>query len=164
MKAPPTLARVREVVEYDPRAGTFTWRVRTSIRIMPGAIAGTKKADSGYVLVGIDGVQYRAHRLAWFMMTGDWPSGDVDHINGVRHDNRWSNIRVVTSAVNGQNRRRAQRDNRLGVLGVFQCKKRYQAQVKLNGVVTHLGTFDTPEQAHEAYVEAKRRLHEGCTL
>lgn len=158
-----TPERLRAVVDYDRETGQFTWMERTSIRIVVGKIAGTLRPN-GYVMVGIDGTQYRAHRLAWFYVHGEWPAGDIDHMNGSRADNRLANLRIVTNAVNGQNRQTAQRDNKLGFLGVFKCKKRYQAQVKLNGKITHVGTFDTPEQAHAAYLVAKRKLHEGCTI
>lgn len=160
---PLTASRLREVVSYDPTTGEFAWRLRTSIRIMPGKLAGTLRPN-GYVMVGIDGPQYRAHRLAWLYVHGEWPNGDIDHINGCRADNRIANLRIVSNAVNGQNRQGAQRDNKTGFLGVFKCKQRFQAQVKLNGKITHIGTFDTPEQAHQAYLETKRRLHEGCTI
>jgi hypothetical protein len=99
-------------------------------------------------------------------MTGELPSGHIDHINGVRTDNRWVNLRDVTRLVNQQNMRRARKDSRSGLQGVQQTKPggSWRARIRLNGSVHHIGCFPTPEMAHEAYVATKRKFHEGCTI
>ena len=158
-----TYERLRDVLHYDPETGVWTWLVRTSSRIEVGDVAGTVDA-SGYLKLQVDGVLYRAHRLAWLWMTGEWPPQFVDHINGVKGDNRWSNLRPATPSENQQNQRRAQSHNKLGMLGVRRYRKRFKAQIKVDWRQIHLGTFDTPDQAHEAYIAAKRRLHPGNTL
>jgi hypothetical protein len=101
------------------------------------------------------------HRLAWLYVTGAWPKKHLDHINGDRADNRFCNLREADDAANNQNRKRANKCSLTGVLGVTYCKqtKRYRAVIMHNRKSIHLGRFDTPEEAHAAYVGAKRVLH-----
>lgn len=154
-----TADRLREVLDYDPATGVFTWREKSApdSRIRPGTVAGY--VQHGYRLINVDNRQYRAHRMAWLYVHGEWPTDDIDHINGVRDDNRIANLREATRSENLQNQRRARRDNRSGFLGVSANGKRWKAEI-IEGVRRqHLGTFDTPGEAHEAYLAAKRRLH-----
>jgi hypothetical protein len=97
-------------------------------------------------------------------MTGEWPTHQVDHKNSVRNDNRWENLRLATNAQNQQNLRKARADNSSGFLGVFPNKNRWSAQIAINGKSKCLGTFDTPELAHAAYLKAKASIHEFQTL
>ena len=98
-------------------------------------------------------------------MHGEWPADEVDHINGDSTDNRLCNLRSVSREVNQENIRRAKRNSKTGLLGVMHTRGgKYRSAIRVRGVFHHLGHFDTAEQAHAAYVEAKRRLHEGCTL
>ena len=99
-------------------------------------------------------------------ITGAWPEHDVDHINGVRNDNRWSNLREVTRTVNIQNQRIAQTRNVAGLLGVSfeKARNKYKAGIVAGGKYHNLGRFNTAEEAHAAYLKAKRELHEGCTI
>lgn len=99
-------------------------------------------------------------------MAGDWPAGNIDHVNGSRSDNRWSNLRVGSQALNAQNLRGPRRDNMIGLLGVSLDKRRgtYRAQIMVDGKSRHLGTFGDPQSAHQAYLKAKRTLHPGCTI
>ena len=158
-----TYERLREVLHYDPETGVFTRLVRTSNRIKVGDVAGCSAGD-GYVQIRVDGVRYLAHRLAFLWMTGEWPRDMIDHINGVRDDNRFANLRPATRAENMQNQRRAMSNSQTGLLGVTRVGKRFMATIQVDGRKIHIGTFDTPEQAHEAYLAAKRRLHPGCTI
>ncbi len=158
-----TQARLKELLHYDPETGVFTWLVRTSTCIRVGDIAGYRDGD-GYLRIGICGGQYRAHRLAWLYMTGKWPIDQIDHKNAVKNDNRWKNLREATCAINNQNKRKALRNNRTGFLGVSRNGKGFIAQIKINEKRRNLGTYPTPELAHEAYLKAKRELHAGCTL
>lgn len=113
----------------------------------------------------MNGPGHGAHRLAFLLMTGAMPAGDVDHINGNRADNRWCNLRDVSRAVNMQNLRKPRADNTTGFLGVSLSKGRYQAQIAANGKTHYLGLYDCPKLAHAAYVARKRLLHsEGNTL
>lgn len=155
-------ARVRELLHYDKATGRFTWLVSR-----PGAPAGSEAGtinNNGYRLIAVDGVRYRAHRLAWLWVKGVWPAGEIDHRNTKRSDNRWRNLRQATFEHNQQNRRRALRTNRLGLLGVSKAGCRFRATIFYGGKDRHLGTFDTAAEAHAAYVAAKRQHHPGCTL
>jgi hypothetical protein len=86
--------RLRELLNYAPSTGIFTWNVSRG-RATAGAQAGSEDY-SGYVLIRVDKILYKAHRLAVLYMTGKWPECQVDHINGVEGDNRWSNLRECT--------------------------------------------------------------------
>jgi len=159
----PTLTqrRLHELLHYDAATGVFTWRVDHALN-RAGAAAG--KSGGGSLKIGIDGVRYFAHRLAWLYMTGKLPTNEIDHRNGVSTDNRWNNLRDVDHSVNQQNRRRAQRNNIVGLLGVSPYGTRFRAKIKANGKHLHLGLFESADDAHAAFVTAKRQLHEGCTL
>lgn len=161
-KADLTVERLRELLDYDPETGVLTWRTRTSNRVVKGAPAGWNAC--GYVHVGVEGRNYLAHRLIWLHVYGSWPKHGVDHIDGNRSNNRLSNLRDIPQATNTENRRTSKPGNKAGRLGVAPSRKRWSAQIHLRGKKHHLGIFDTPEQAHQVYLEAKRRLHEGCTL
>lgn len=107
-----------------------------------------------------------AHRLAWLYVHGRWPDGLIDHKNGDRADNRFDNLRDVAHRVNMQNLRKAFVSSKTGLLGASPLKDgRFGAFIKRDGKSKNLGTFDTPELAHAAYVAAKRVIHhEGNTL
>jgi hypothetical protein len=155
--------RVREVLAYDPETGQFTWRVSTGPRGVAGARAGTTNLR-GYIEISLDGRKYLAHRLVWAHVYGIWPDDQIDHINGDRADNRIVNLRDVPRAINQQNLRRASKYNCSGLLGVSKHNARWRARIQTEGVVVRLGTFDTAQQAHEAYLAAKRQMHIGCTI
>lgn len=157
-----TAARLREVLHYDKTTGRFTWLVhRHGLRV--GTEAGCIN-NNGYWLITVDGVKYRAHRLAWLYVTGKWPDGEIDHKNTKRADNRWRNLRPATFEHNQQNRRRAMKRNITGLLGVSERGCKFTANIHVAGRDIYLGTFDTAEAAHAAYVVAKRQHHPGCTL
>lgn len=158
-KADLTAARLRELLHYDPETGVFTSRVvRNQLR--PGQPVGYLN-DQSYIWFIVDCRYYKAHRAAWLYMTGEWPKHQIDHINRVKDDNRWANLRDVPAAVNSQNRRHSSKS---GLLGVSPDGRRWRTQISVGGVDKWLGRFDTPEEAHAVYLEAKRRLHEGCTI
>jgi hypothetical protein len=156
-KAAPTTERVRKLLDYDPQTGAFRWRNPQSNRVRKGAIAG-KIGNRGYLRLGIDGGRYQAHRLAWLWHYGQWPHGDVDHINGQRDDNRIANLRIATRSQNLWNSRRQSR-NTSGFKGVSFDKNRrqWQAHICVTGHVIHLGRFSSPEAAHDAYISAATR-------
>jgi len=131
--------------------------------VKAGAVAGYVGND-GYVRIRASGTRFLAHRLAWFYVHGTWPVGEIDHINGDRSDNRIANLRDVSRLTNRQNMRRAQADNRSGLLGVSLANNRCKASIRSGGKNHHLGYFSSPEAAHAAYVAAKRQRHDGCTI
>jgi hypothetical protein len=154
------LTTLREYLRYDPETGVFTWRkARYGVRV--GIAAGSQN-KVGYVEIRVNRRLYLAHRLAWFYSYGEWPKQQIDHINGVRSDNRLSNLRDVPQGINLQNERKPRKSN--PYLGVSQKGTRWVAQIHHAGVHRYLGLFSTPEDAHAAYVEAKRKMHVGCTI
>jgi len=158
-----TQERLKEVLHYDPETGIFTWAVRTSNRVRVGDIAGCDDGR-GYLQIKIDGVLHRVHRLAWLYMTGEFPTFLVDHENGIVSDSRWKNLRDATKIRNGQNRRKANKNNLTGLLGVSRHGNQFRAIIHTGKVRTRIGDYASPELAHAAYVEAKRRLHQFCTI
>lgn len=162
----PTQARIKTLLHYDQDSGRFTWRENRS-NVKAGAVAGCL-ALNGYILIRIDRKLSLAHRLAWIYCNGD---GDtpalIDHINGDKTDNRIENLRAATKVMNGQNRRTAQSNNKSsGMLGVAYIShtRKFTAYIDKNGKRKYLGLFEKKEDAHNAYLRAKRDLHEGCTI
>lgn len=152
-----TADKARSLLDYDPDTGLLRWkRPRGSSR--PGWTAGTE-GPRGYKTIGVCRKRYLVHRMAWLMMTGQWPRDQVDHINGCRSDNRWVNLREAT---NGQNQQNAilRRTNKSGFRGVDWYKRdnRWRAQITHKGVSKTLGYFDRPEDAHAAYLAARAKL------
>lgn len=155
MKSDHTLtpARLRELTEYSEATGRFVSR-RT------GRVMGCRSGRSGRLQIQLDGVSRYAHRLAWLYVNGDWPSGQVDHINGNIDDNRISNLRVVEgTAENKQNQSKSYKNNRSGMLGVSTCGGSYRARIMVDGKSRSLGHFATAREASDAYLAAKRELH-----
>jgi hypothetical protein len=126
-------------------------------RARAGSEAGSYKGD-GYKRVKVDYREYLAHKVVWLMTHGAWPKSEIDHINGIRDDNRPCNLREATSAENNQNKGR-QRNNSSGLTGVDLFNNRWRARIRVNKELMHLGYFDTPAEAAAAYAEAKKRLH-----
>ena len=168
-KANLTAARLRELLEYNPETGEFKWLKRVSMRVLAGAIAGGPSNADGRWRITVDGSKYLAHRLAWLHFYGEWPNGQVDHIHGDGHmgNNRIADLRPVTPQINTQNQRHARSDNENSdLIGAHWDKRwsRWRSCIGISGKQIHLGTFSSKEAAHAAYVEAKRRLHPGCTI
>lgn len=167
MKMELTAERLRTRLLYDPLTGAFTRAVSVA-KFKKGELAGCTALHGGkkYIRIGVDGREYYAQRLAWLYMTGQWPNFEVDHFDGDSLNNRWSNLRDVPHTANNQNQRRAHSDNPVGLLGVSWVgrKSKYRASLTIKRKSHFLGYFDSPEEAHAAYIVAKRQAHEGCTL
>jgi hypothetical protein len=159
-----TQQQLKDLLAYDLETGIFHWKVKPSKRFPAGMQAGSNV--HGYIRIHIKGKLYGAHRLAWLYVYGHHPSDQIDHINGNPSDNRISNLREADSVQNAQNRRRPQKNNSTGLLGVAydKTKNRYRARIYINGKRTYIGKFKTPEEAHAAYIQAKRTHHTFNTL
>lgn len=149
-----TQDRLKAVLRYEPSSGLFTWTnpPRQHPR-MRDYVAGC--ITTGYVMIKIDGRKYKAHRLAWLYVHGDWPYGDIDHANGCPLDNRIENLRIATNSENQANRLR-DRDKTVAKGVRLMPSGRYQARITINKQQHHLGSFGTEEEAQEAYLEASR--------
>lgn len=158
------LAELRRLLYYDPETGVFVWSASNSNSSPVGSVAGRSTNSDGYRSIWINKRCYKAHRLVWFYVHGEWPD-QIDHKNGIRDDNRINNLRSVPSKLNTHNQRAPHRHNRSGFLGVsIKANGKYIADIRVNGKKRFLGTYETAEAAHAAYVAAKRVLHEGSTL
>jgi HNH endonuclease len=151
-----TLERLKELLTYNPETGLFTRNIFTNY-INKVGFYDTK----GYLRTRIDGENYSVHRLIWFYMTGAWPKDQIDHINGIKDDNKWNNLREAT---NGQNAINKASFSKLGIKGVridpkYKYKTKYIAQITTNKKVICLGRFDTIEEASNSYNEAAKKYH-----
>lgn len=134
------------------------------MRYKDGRIAGQVAKRDGRRRVTIRCRSYLCYRVIWLMVNGKWPDGDIDHIDGNQANDAIANLRDVPHAVNLQNQRRARADNASGYLGVTPHKGKWRASIRVDGKLRSLGRYATPELAHTAYLEGKRRLHAGCTI
>ena len=115
----------------------------------------------GYIQLGYKKRMYKAHRIIWAIVYGVFPDGHVDHINGNRADNRLNNLRTATHQQNVHNRCKPAKTNQSGYLGVCWNKRasKWQAGIHVNGKSVYIGIFNTPQEAHEAYLNFKKVLH-----
>ncbi len=159
-----TAERLREVVTYDPETGIFRWTsAASSTKVRAGDVAGYVCSTLGYVMMGVDGASYRAHRLAWLSFYGAWPVGQIDHINGNKIDNRMANLRDVPASINRQNQHNPMRGNSIGILGVRRSGMKFETSICVEGKGVWLGTFESAEEAQSEYFKAKRIYHPGFT-
>lgn len=153
-----TQERLRALLDYDPETGRFTWRTRRG-NVAAGSVAGSPHGG-GYIVIGVDGRLHLAHRLAWFWMTGAWPIDQIDHVNGLKADNAFANLREATTAENHQNMP-VRVDNKSGATGVRYCaaSRRWIAQICVRYRKKTIGSFRTKEEAVQARREAKATEH-----
>ncbi len=141
-----TQDRLRELLHYNPETGVFT-RLKTRHSSLVGTQAGSVNKALGYQVISVDAKPKYAHRLAWLYMTGQDPAGEVDHINGDRADNRWSNLRDVPKLVNMQNNRKARAHNATGLQGVRKSGSRWESMIGHQKRQHYLGSFATPRRS-----------------
>jgi hypothetical protein len=158
-----TIEYLRKSLDYDPQTGVFTWRKNNFRPDLVGKIAGSAHS-AGYISIAIHNTKRLAHRLAWFYMTGFMPEHHIDHINGNKKDNSFANLRQVTRFGNLQNMRKATKANKIGFLGVSAHQGKWRAQIMVNGKMIRVSGFNTPEEAHQKYLELKREHHKSCTI
>jgi hypothetical protein len=135
------LEHMRKSLSYDSKSGLFVW-LRDVGRAKTGQIAGSLHKHNRYIYITFNKKKYRAQRLAWLFTYGKSPSGEIDHINGIRHDNALSNLRDVTRLKNNQNRA-IQSNNSSGVTGVawYKRHKKWHVRIVVNGENRHLGYY-----------------------
>lgn len=151
-----TAEYLRSVLAYSQETGIFTWKVSHARRIRVGDAAGCL-GSKGYLHIQLQSRLYKAHRLAWLYVLGEWPKLDIDHINRNRSDNRIANLREVTHKQNLQNAGKYSH-NTSGHTGVYWYKQtaKWQAQIAHHQKKIHLGFFNTIEEAISARKAAEK--------
>lgn len=159
------LFKFTSALYYRPETGQLFWRLRNPAerygRVFNSRFGGkevTYNNGSGYTKVRFQGKLHYAHRIAWLLYYGDWPDGEVDHINGIRDDNRIENLRLASRGLNSRNMK-LRSDSSSGVMGVYwhkQCGK-WCARIKVDGRNKSLGLFSELDDAIEARKEAQKR-------
>lgn len=156
-----TQEKLKSMLHYDPDSGVFTWKVRTSSRANIGDMAGCIRR-CGHMAIGLHGGLYFSHRLAFLYMTGEFPNGEVDHINHVRNDNSFANLRVVNMEDNQKNKT-IQKNNKSGATGISfdKANSKWRARIFVNKRNVHLGFFSNIEDAIAArhYANIKYNYH-----
>ena len=152
-----TAKRLKEVLHYNPKTGVFKWKTTR-----PGCVSGRSAGTiaSGYRQIEIDYKLFRAGRLAWMYMTGSWPECVIDHINGVRNDDRWKNLRSASYQENARNKRPCRR-NKSGKVGVHKSHKKgwWGAGIGLNGHHIRLGHYKRKADAIAARLKAEKQYY-----
>lgn len=169
----PTVDRLRQLLDYCPESGTLIWlertpdmfgRVQDCLRwntCFAGRVAGSIGA-LGYLHLSVFDHKLYGHRVAWALACGDWPDGEIDHINGDRSDNRFGNLRCVSHETNLRNMRLNPRSSS-GCVGVYLHENgRFRAIIGGKGHRRNLGYFDTLEEAANARKAAERRMGYHC--
>lgn len=161
-----TQTRVKELFDFDPLTGILVWRRRPRSdfrrasdcalfgRNCEGRPSGTLNPD-GYLRIQIDGVMYLAHILIWVWNYGSWPEQEIDHRDHVRNNNRLANLVLVTRRENMKNKK-LYANNRSGCPGVYQKKNRWVAVIRVEGLLKHLGSFASKDDA----IRARRAAEE----
>lgn len=156
VKILPDVAELQRCLHYDPETGKLTWKVRRQ-KVQLGAEAGYI-TPQGYIRVTLAGQRHFAHRLIWCLVYGGCPPDlEIDHINGDGTDNRLCNLRFASRSQNMANRG-PQKNNKCRFKGVFRHGKRWRACIQVCGQKQHLGCFDSPTLAHQAYLRAAKEL------
>jgi hypothetical protein len=171
-----TQERLKQLITYNKQTGIFIWKYRSENEFCSnpaykkwntrfankeaGGIAGR-----GYWYIKVEKTQQRAHRLAWLYIYGEFPIYELDHIDGNKLNNKIDNLRISSRSQNMQNKRKTSASNSLVILGVRKTPSgKYSSCIGFNKKYKYLGTYETPDEAFNAYVEEKRKIHEFCTI
>lgn len=151
------LVSLKRRLEYLPLTGVFI-RLVSEGGALEDSIAGSVRLD-GYIGISIKSKVYLAHRLAWFYMMGHWPDM-IDHINKIRSDNRWDNLRAVSASFNLMNSD-LRKDNTSGFKGInyIPSSNKWLARISYGGRKIHLGRFKTLQEAITARAKAEKDLY-----
>jgi hypothetical protein len=155
-----TYEKLHEILSYDRETGIFTWKVKTAQRVHIGQRAGSTSSGDGYEMISINNKLYKSHRLAWLYEMGSFPDVEIDHINRIRTDNRFCNLRLASKKQNMENTT-TRKDNKSGMTGVSWSKatKKWRAYVTHNRKQMHLGTFESKEDAINMANNKRKELY-----
>ena len=154
---------IGEYLSYDEITGDLTWIKKPCSKVCIGDKAGTQHSK-GYTHLAFKGGKYLTHRVAWFLHTNKQPPLRIDHINGIKSHNAFLNLREASPAQNAANRTKSV-NNTSGYKGVSAIRYKgrltgkYFASISSNRTQHYLGSFDSPEEASVAYIEAAKSLH-----
>ena len=155
------IERLKEILDYNPETGLFTWKEKRKWSKEVGSVAGYvythPLSGNKYIHIHTNGKQWRAHRLAYLMMMGEECKSDIDHINGDGTDNRWCNLRDTDNKTNSRNARRRKKGVGSGVMGVrwYKPSSKWVASIRNNGKNIHLGLFVDFDEAVKVRKEAE---------
>lgn len=157
-----TIDRLREILKYNPDTGILTWINAVANGSIPKGTEAGYVNNEGYRQLWIGSYMRLSHRVAWAIFYGEWPKGEIDHVNGIKDDNRIQNLRVVSHRKNQQNRIEHRSGNLVGARKNSRSRKNpWQSQIRINGKRIHLGCFPTELDAHKAYIEKVEELKEA---
>lgn len=150
----PSIARIRELLDYDRETGIFRWKTKRRGN-RSGQQAGHFNKESGYWFVRVDDTLIRSHRLAWAWVRGYWPEEEIDHKDRNRGNCRFANLRKAARVQNAANMSMHPK-NTTGVAGVSltTSRKRFRAEIHISSKRIHLGYFDSLDAAGEARKQA----------
>ena len=153
----------KALFDYNPSTGSLTWKFSSGKNVKKGKEVGTNdttpKSNTKYRKTSIFGDRYKVHRIIWLMQTGDWPKGEVDHIDGDGLNNKWSNLRDVTHSQNLMNAA-VRSDSTSGYKGVSydRSRDRWYAYINLDGKRKMLGRYKTKQEAVDARLKAEQQF------
>lgn len=153
-----SLQALMEALHYDPDTGIFAWKMGVH-ESWTGRKAGTINSD-GYVRIAYKKTGFKAHRIAWAFCNRRMPDDrmHIDHINGIKTDNRIANLRLCSAKENCENMKMP-KSNKVGLKGVSRSGGRFRAHITHHRKQIHLGCFETPQEAHAAYCAAAKNLN-----
>lgn len=163
----PTASYVRSRLKYSANTGKLTWKTKpgnsSTINGWNTKYSGKQAGcayGAGYLSISIDGIIYQATSVIWLIVTGKWPTKEIDHEDLNPSNNSWTNLRVASRGQNGSNRRK-QKNNTSGYKGVHWCKrsKKWFARITVDRKIIYLGHFLNKLVAYNAYVKASKKYH-----
>lgn len=154
-----THKRLKELVDYDPESGYFSWKFGRPGASM-GVRCGTVK-KAGYTILTLDRTLFRAHRVAWFFVHGEWPKDEIDHINRMRSDNRLANLRIADRSKNGFNKP-VRSDSKIGVKNVSYDQETgvYYVRLVIDKKPFNFGGFATIGEAAACAATERLKHHQ----
>lgn len=150
-----TKNELEKYLNYCKETGVFTWKTDRVSNKINGKVAGSD--HKGYIRIILNNKKYMAHRLAWLYVYGEWPN-IIDHINGIKNDNRIENLRNVNKRENNSNTYKHRNGH---LVGTFYAKhaNRWRARITINSKIIYLGYYNTQQEAHKAYIQALTTLY-----